>query len=149
MEVSCTGSIALEVIFGSPGNYHIEELIFEIAPFSSDYKELLGRTMFARFNAVPHYAYRKLKMPGPRGVIMVHGKVEPSFGTNKYTTALAAETTSNNLQPNLESTSRLPGTSRDSELFRGRIARLIQSSIKHSGEGQDRTNSAAQLPSGT
>ena len=33
MEVSCTGSIALEVIFGSPENYRIEELIFEIAPF--------------------------------------------------------------------------------------------------------------------
>ena len=66
--------------------------------------------MFARFNAVPHYAYRKLKMPGPRGVITVNGKAEPSLGTNKYTTALAAETMSSTLQPNLESTSRLPDT---------------------------------------
>ena len=71
---------------------------------------LLGQTAFSRLNAVPHYAYRKLKMPGPRGVITVNGKAEPSFGTNKYTTALAAETTSSTLQPNLELTPRLPDT---------------------------------------
>ena len=110
MEVSCTGSIALEVIFGSPENYCIEELIFEIAPFRSDYQALLGQTAFARFNAVPHYAYRKLKMPGPRGVITVNGKDELYFGTNEYTAALTAEATSSTLQPNLESTARLPDT---------------------------------------
>ena len=41
VEASCTGSIALEVVFGSPDNYR------------SDYQALLGRTAFARFNAVP------------------------------------------------------------------------------------------------
>ena len=112
MEVRCTGSIALEAIFGSPENYRIKELIFEIAPFRSDYQALLGRTAFARFNAVPHYAYRKLKMPGPRGVITVNGKAEPSLGTNRYTTALIAEATSSTLQPNLESTARLPDTAK-------------------------------------
>ena len=76
-DAPCTGSISHEVIFGSPENYRIEELIFKIAPFSSDYQALLGRTAFARFNAVPHYAYHKLKMPGPRGIITVHGKAEP------------------------------------------------------------------------
>ena len=110
VEISCTGSIALEVVFGSPENYRTEELIFEIVPFRSDYQALLERIAFARFNAVPHYAYRKLKMPGPRGVITVNGKAEPSLGTNKYTTALAAEATSRTLQPNLESAARLPDT---------------------------------------
>ena len=110
MEASCTGSIALEVVFGSPENYRTEELIFEIVPFRSDYQALLGRTAFALFNAVPHYSYSKLKMLGPRGVITVNGKAEPSFGTNKYITALAAGTTSSTLQPNLESTPRLPDT---------------------------------------
>ena len=42
MEVSCTGSISLEVIFGSPKNYRTEELIFKIVPFRSDYQALLG-----------------------------------------------------------------------------------------------------------
>ena len=110
VEANCTGSIALEVVFGSPDNYHTEELIFKIVPFRSDYQALLGRTAFAQFNAVPHYAYRKLKMPSPCGVIMVHGKAESSFGTNKYVTASAAGRTSSTLQPNLESTPRLPDT---------------------------------------
>ena len=73
MEARCTGSITLEVVFGSPDNFQSEELIFDIVPFRSGYHALLGRTAFARFNAVPHYAYLKLKMPGPRGVITVNG----------------------------------------------------------------------------
>ena len=47
VEASCTGSIALEVVFGSPENYRIEELIFKIVPFRSDYQALLGRPAFA------------------------------------------------------------------------------------------------------
>ena len=69
VEAHCTGSLALEVVFGSPNNFRSEELTFDIAPFRSGYHALLGRTAFAHFNAVPHYAYLKLKMPGPRGVI--------------------------------------------------------------------------------
>ena len=42
MEASCTGSIALEVVFGSPDNCRAEELIFNIVPFRSDYQALLG-----------------------------------------------------------------------------------------------------------
>ena len=68
VEGCCTGSITLEVVFGPPNNYCTEELIFDIVPFRSNYQALLGRTTFARFNVVPHYAYLKLKMPGPRGV---------------------------------------------------------------------------------
>ena len=73
VEAYCTGSITLEVVFGSPDNFQSEELIFDIVPFHSAYHALLGQTAFARFNAVPHYAYLKLKMPGPRGVITVNG----------------------------------------------------------------------------
>ena len=79
MEAICTGSIALEVVFGSPDNFRTKELIFEIVPFRSGYHALLGRTAFAKFNALPHYAYLKLKMPGPRGVIMVNGNTERSL----------------------------------------------------------------------
>ena len=60
------GSITLEVVFSSPDNFRSEELIFDIVVFRSGYHALLGRTTFARFNAVPHYAYLKMKMPGPR-----------------------------------------------------------------------------------
>ena len=66
VEANCTDSVTLEVVFGSPDNFRSEELIFDIVPFRSGYHGLLGRTAFAKFNAVPHYAYLKLKMPGPR-----------------------------------------------------------------------------------
>ena len=79
VEARCTGSITLEVIFGSPDNFRSEDLIFGIVPFRSGYHALLGRTAFARFNAVSHYAYLKLKMPNPRGVITISGNTERSL----------------------------------------------------------------------
>ena len=91
VEARCTGSITLEVVFGSPNNFRSEELIFDIVPFRSGYHALLRRTAFARFNAVPHYAYLKLKMPGPRGAIIVNGNTERSLRTEEHTAALAAE----------------------------------------------------------
>ena len=91
VEASCIGSVTLEVVFGSPDNFRSEELIFDIVPFRSCYHTLLGRTAFAKFNAVPHYAYLKLKMPGPRGVITVNANTERSLPTEEHTAALAAE----------------------------------------------------------
>ena len=110
MEACCSGSITLEVVFGSPDNYRTEELIFDIVPFRSNYHALLGRTTFARFNAVPHYAYRKLKMPGLCGVIIVNGKSELPLCAEEYTVALTVEATSDIFQSNLESTAKLPDT---------------------------------------
>ena len=52
----CTGSLLLEVVFGSPDNFRREKLTFHLAPFTSSYQALLGREAFARFNAIPHYA---------------------------------------------------------------------------------------------
>ena len=65
----CTGSLLLEVVFGSPNNFRREKLIFHVAPFKSSYQALLGHEAFVRFNAIPHYASLTLKMPGPRGTI--------------------------------------------------------------------------------
>jgi hypothetical protein len=79
VEARCTRTVTLEVVFRSPKNFRSEELIFDIVPFQSGYHALLGRTAFARFNAVPHYAYLKLKMPGPNGVIIVNGNTERSL----------------------------------------------------------------------
>ena len=84
------GSVVLEVTFGSPGNSRSEELPFTIAPFQSGYHASLGRTAFARFNALPHYGYLILKMPGPRGVITVNGNIERSSRAEEHATALVA-----------------------------------------------------------
>ena len=90
VEAHCTGSLVLEVVFGSPENFTSEELIFDIAPFRSGYHALLGRTTFAHFNAVPHYTYLKLKMPGPCGVITISGITERFSRDEEHTMALAA-----------------------------------------------------------
>ena len=110
VEARCTGSITLEVVFGSPDNFRSEELIFDIVPFHSGYHALLGRITFAKFNAVPHYAYLKLKMPGPRGVITVNGNTEHSLRTEEHTAALAAEVQSGLLRQNFNSAAKLPDT---------------------------------------
>ena len=43
VEARYTGSITLEVVFGSPDNFSSEELIFDIVPFCSGYHALLRR----------------------------------------------------------------------------------------------------------
>ena len=57
---------------------------------------------------VPHYAYRKLKMTGPRGVITVNGKAELHLYAEECTAALTVEATKGIFQSNLESTAKLP-----------------------------------------
>ena len=108
VEAHCMGSITLEVVFGSPDNFRSEELIFDIAPFRSGYHALLGRTAFARFNVIPHYAYLKLKMPGPRDVI--NGNTKRSLHTEEHTTALATKIQRNLFQQNLSSAAKPPDT---------------------------------------
>ena len=110
IEARCMGLITLEVVFGSPDNFRSEELIFDIVPFRSGYHALLGQTTFARFNAVPHYAYLKLKMPGPRGVITINGNTKRSLRTEEHTTALAAEIQRSLFQQNFSSAAKPPDT---------------------------------------
>ena len=110
VEANCTGLVTLEVVFGSPDNFRSEELIFDIVPFRSGYDALLGRTAFARFNAVPHYAYLKLKMPGLRRVITVNGNTERSLRTEEHTAALAAEAQSSLIRQTANSAKKTPDT---------------------------------------
>jgi hypothetical protein len=72
-EHSCTpmGKIQLEVLFGEKDNYRREPIWLEVVDLNSPYHALLGRPTLAKFMANPHYAYLKMKLPGPRGVITV------------------------------------------------------------------------------
>jgi hypothetical protein len=67
------GRVQLEVLFGKKGNSHCEPIWFEVEDISSPYHELLGHPALAKFMVVLHYAYLKMKLPGPRGVITVSG----------------------------------------------------------------------------
>src|SRR3954464_11471673 len=64
--------VQLEVVFGNRCNFAKQVLEFEVLDWQSQYHALLGRPAFAQFMAVLHYAYLKLKMPGPAGVITVN-----------------------------------------------------------------------------
>ena len=72
----------------------------------SQYHAILGQPAFARFMAIPHYAYLKLKMPGPRGFIIVNGsfirsdrcdrefhKISKTFGAHQEHAEVAQMTT--------------------------------------------------------
>ena len=72
------GTLQLQVVFGEPGNFRSEKVDFEVVDWKSQYHAILGRPTFARFMAVPHYAYLQLKMPGPKGVITVKGNFQKS-----------------------------------------------------------------------
>ena len=103
VEAHGTGSISLEVVLGSPENFRCEDLIFDIVPFRIGYHTLLGRTAFARFNAVPNYAYLKLKMPGPRGNITINGNTKRSLRTEGHTVAITAKIQCGLLKPHISS----------------------------------------------
>ncbi|KAK1683286.1 hypothetical protein QYE76_044134 [Lolium multiflorum] len=73
------GKISLDVVFGTPSNFRKEKLEFEVVDWESQYHAILGRPAFAKFMAIPHYAYLKLKMPGNNGTeITVHGSFSRS-----------------------------------------------------------------------
>ena len=82
----------------------------DIVPFRSGYHTLLGRTAFARFNTVPHYAYLNIKMLGPRGVIMVNGNTKRSLRIEEHPAALAAEVQSGLLKQNHNPAAEPTGT---------------------------------------
>jgi hypothetical protein len=91
---SCTpmGRVELEVLFGGKDNHHREPIWFEVVDLNSPYHVLLGQPALAKFMAIPHYAYLKMKLPGPRGVITVTGcykkSIECARASSKLTEAL-------------------------------------------------------------
>nr|XP_045084510.1 uncharacterized protein LOC123494009 [Aegilops tauschii subsp. strangulata] len=78
--LSCSpiGKIKIDVIFGDRNHFRREAIWFEVVDLESPYRVLLGRPALAKFMAVPHYAYLKLKMPGTKGIIMINGDYEKS-----------------------------------------------------------------------
>jgi hypothetical protein len=91
---SCTpmGRIELEVLFGGKDNHCRKPIWFEVVDLNSPYHALLGRPALAKFMAVPHYAYLKMKLPGPHGVITVTGcykkSIEYAMASSKLAEAL-------------------------------------------------------------
>ena len=79
--VSCSpiGRVRLDVLFGDSSHFRREPVWFKVVDLSSAYHALLGRPALAKFMAVPHYAYLKMKMPGPKGLITITGDYRKSL----------------------------------------------------------------------
>src|SRR3954462_11429651 len=96
-EARCAGKITLDVVSGTRDNYRSEEVTFHVAPFNSGYHAILGREAFTIFQAIPHYGYMKLKMPGPNGIITLTSDPDITLRAESKTTALALEALSKSL----------------------------------------------------
>jgi hypothetical protein len=88
---SCTpmGKIQLEVLFREKDNYRREPIWFEVVDLNSPYHALLRRPALAKFMAVLHYAYLKMKLPGPHGVITITGCYKKSIECARASSKLA------------------------------------------------------------
>jgi hypothetical protein len=60
-----------------------------VVDISSPYHALLARPALAKFMAVPHYAYLKMKLLGPRDVITVLGCFKKSIECARANSQLA------------------------------------------------------------
>jgi hypothetical protein len=56
-------------MFEDPANFRTKQLQFEVVNFLGCYNAILGRPCYAKFMAIPNYAYLKFKMLGPCRVI--------------------------------------------------------------------------------
>ena len=73
------GQVVLPITFGTKEHYRTEYIRFEVADFETSYHAILGRPALAKFMAIPHYVYLVLKMPGPKGKLMLRGYLRRSY----------------------------------------------------------------------
>lgn len=65
------GQIELPVTFGGQDNYHMVNLMFDVAEFKLPFNSILGWPALAKFMMVLQYAYGTVKILGPQGNITV------------------------------------------------------------------------------
>jgi hypothetical protein len=73
------GKINIDVLFDDKAHFRREPIWFEMVDLESPYHALLGWPMMAKFMMVPHYAYLKMKMSGPKGIITIAGDYKKSL----------------------------------------------------------------------
>jgi hypothetical protein len=71
--------ITLHVTFRDTSNYRTEMLTFDVVDFSGPFHVILGHPCYVKFMAILSYAYLRLKMPGPAGIITVVAKTQQAL----------------------------------------------------------------------
>ena len=92
VRVSPHGQITLPVTFGGQVNFRTKMLNFEIIDLPSAYQAILGRPCHMKFMVVPNYAYLKLKLSGPRGIIIVSGDLHQAHSWEEENLNITAAT---------------------------------------------------------
>jgi hypothetical protein len=67
------GSIALPITFGAKENFHMENVLFDVAEVNLPFNAIIDRPAVYRFMDISHYGYLVLKMSSPTGVLTVCG----------------------------------------------------------------------------
>ena len=79
----------MDVLFRDKDHSCRKPVWFEVVDLESPYHALLGRPALAKFMAVPHYAYLKMKMPSSRGILTVAGDYRKSSACAAESSRLA------------------------------------------------------------
>ena len=89
LSCSAIGKIFIDVLFGDKDRFCGESIWFEVVDLESPYHALLGRPALARFMAVPHYAYLKMKMLSSKGILTIAGNYRKSSACAAKSSRLA------------------------------------------------------------
>jgi hypothetical protein len=88
------GRVSLLVTFGTEENFSTEYLGFEVADFKSSYHAILGRSLLARFMAVPHYTDLNRNCPkDPFPLLCIDQVVDSTAGASYCASSTATQAT--------------------------------------------------------
>jgi hypothetical protein len=77
------GKISLPVSFGDLDNVRTETLTFDVVDFYHPYLEIFGRGFMNKFDVVMRQQFLCMKMPAPKGVIIVFGDQQEARNIEK------------------------------------------------------------------
>jgi hypothetical protein len=83
------GHVHPPVTFSTKDNFRTEIVTFDVADIDLPYNTIIGCPAIAKFMGISHYAYLTVKMPRPKGVILV--KADPRNVMACIAIILAAE----------------------------------------------------------
>jgi hypothetical protein len=83
------GSISILMTFGTPENYRMESILFDVADANLPFNAILGRPALYQFMIIAHYGYLVLKMLSPNGVNKIHGDRSTGVSALEQLQALA------------------------------------------------------------
>jgi hypothetical protein len=73
------GQFSLHVTSRDTSSYPTETLAFKVVDFSRPYHIILEWTCYVKFMFIPSYAYLKLMIPGPAGIIIMEARAQQAL----------------------------------------------------------------------